>query len=149
MSSNMAKYGRWWWLGSLNFNLFQIFFFQKLPSFPELAKILSVLCLSDDPEDCISLDASVCLGKLCVADVNAKSKLRQLLRENPDHYIRAEVIQAVAQSGSRTKNICHLYLNYNDRHLLQSPVTTPMSTHIIYPLNTNCNHSPSNTLSIH
>ena len=48
-------------------------------SFPELAKILSLMCLSDDPKDNISLDAAVCLGKLCVADENAKNKLRQIV----------------------------------------------------------------------
>ena len=76
---------------SINFLSDTLLALQKHYSFPELAKILSLFCLSDDPEDNISLDAAVCLGKLCVADPNAKAKLCQIVQESKDTHVKAEV----------------------------------------------------------
>ena len=54
---------------------------QSSESFPELATFLSYLCLNPEPGDQTSILAAVCLGKLCIADDNAKRKLRQLLEQ--------------------------------------------------------------------
>ena len=65
--------------------------FQRIPSFPDLSQILSELCQFGDVTDNISLDAAVALGKLCVADENAKSKLRQVLSESGSTHVKAQV----------------------------------------------------------
>ena len=61
-----------------------------MSSFPDLSMVLSELCQFDDVNDKISLDAAVALGKLCVADENAKQKLRQVLTESNTH-VKAQV----------------------------------------------------------
>lgn len=62
-----------------------------MPSFPDLTLILSELCQFDDVNDKISLDAAVALGKLCVADENAKQKLIQVLSTSTTH-VKAQVV---------------------------------------------------------
>ena len=61
--------------------------------FPELVKVLSLLCKNPDAADNVSFRAAVCLGKLCVHDKNAQGKLSQVLQETKDTHIRAEVGQ--------------------------------------------------------
>ena len=67
------------------------FFFQKTPSFPELVKVLSHFCRNPDPDDPNAFDAAVLLGKLCVADENAKFKLLRTLHHSSDTHVKAKV----------------------------------------------------------
>ena len=62
-----------------------------MDEFPELVKVLSLLCKNPDPGDNVSFRAAVCLGKLCVHDKNAQEKLSQVLQETKDTHVRAEV----------------------------------------------------------
>ena len=64
---------------------------QKAEVFPELVKVLSLLCKNSDSTDVVSFRAAVCLGKLCVQDKNAQEKLSQVLEQTHDTHIRAEV----------------------------------------------------------
>jgi hypothetical protein len=66
---------------------------QKIPTFPELVKVLSHFCCNPDPDDTIAFDAAVLLGKLCVMDENAKFKLLRSLEHSTDTHIKAKVIQ--------------------------------------------------------
>ena len=59
--------------------------------FPELVKILSHFCRNPDHEDQIALDSAVLLGKLCVADENAKIKLKHSLEYTKDTHVKAKV----------------------------------------------------------
>ena len=65
--------------------------FQKTQSFPELVKVLSHFCRNPDPDDTNAFDAAVLLGKLCVADENAKFKLLRSLDQSTDTHIKAKV----------------------------------------------------------
>ena len=68
-----------------------MFVLQKAEVFPELVKVLSLLCKNSDAADVVSFRAAVCLGKLCVQDKNAQEKLSQVLAQTHDTHIRAEV----------------------------------------------------------
>ena len=67
------------------------FLFQSLSVFVELVKVLSHFCRNPDPDDMTSFDAAVLLGRLCVADNNAKKKLKDSLQQNHDTHIISKV----------------------------------------------------------
>ena len=54
-------------------------------------KVLSHFCRNPDPDDTNAFDAAVLLGKLCVADENAKFKLLRSLDQSADTHIKAKV----------------------------------------------------------
>lgn len=62
--------------------------------------MLSHFCRNPDPEDQISLDAAILLGKLCVADNNAKVKLKLSLEYNTDSHVKAKVRPNIARTSS-------------------------------------------------
>ena len=53
--------------------------------------MLSTFCRHPDPSDMIAFDAAVCLGKLCVFDDCAKTKLKRTLEQTADTHIRSKV----------------------------------------------------------
>ena len=59
--------------------------------FPDLSEILSLLCFSEDPNDPLSLNSAILLGKLCVVDENATTKLRQVIADSKDTHVKAQV----------------------------------------------------------
>ena len=80
-------------------------YFQKTPSFPELVKVLSHFCRNPDPDDTNAFDAAVLLGKLCVADENAKFKLLRALDQTADTHVKAKVIVCNDQIISHFKSL--------------------------------------------
>ena len=78
---------------------------KRLATFKDLSRILSLLCVSDDPRDEISFHAAVSLGKMCVADDNAKNKLREMLAASTDTHQRAEVRTIVILMCYKNLNI--------------------------------------------
>jgi len=80
---NLKKYECW-------FN-YAYFIFQSITTFPELVKVLSHFCCNPDPDDQISFEAAVLLGRLCVSDDNAKFKLKQSLEYSEDTHVKAKV----------------------------------------------------------
>ena len=84
-------------MGCLNFIKYEFqfncayFIFQSITTFPELVKVLSHFCCNPDPDDQISFEAAVLLGRLCVSDENGKFKLKQSLEYNEDTHVKAKV----------------------------------------------------------
>ncbi|XP_060063442.1 nestin-like [Ylistrum balloti] len=70
---------------------------KSLSTFPELAKMLSHFCRNPDPDDQIALDAAILLGKLCVADNNAKVKLKLSLEYNTDTHVKAKSLEILVR----------------------------------------------------
>ncbi|XP_033750717.1 uncharacterized protein LOC117334950 isoform X2 [Pecten maximus] len=68
-----------------------------LSTFPELVKMLSHFCRNPDPDDQIALDAAILLGKLCVADNNAKVKLKLSLEHNTDSHVKAKSLEILVR----------------------------------------------------
>ena len=65
--------------------------FQRIPSFLELVKVLSHFCRNPDPDDLIAFDAAVCLGRLCVRDESAETRLISSMEDSKDNHVRAKV----------------------------------------------------------
>ncbi|ELT97382.1 hypothetical protein CAPTEDRAFT_190566 [Capitella teleta] len=76
---------------------------KRLATFKELSRILSLLCRADDPNDPISFHSAIALGKMCVADENAKNKLSRMLEESTDVHQRAETLEIMV----RQMNVHH------------------------------------------
>ncbi|KAL4239547.1 HEAT repeat containing 9 [Mactra antiquata] len=70
---------------------------KKIPTFPELVKVLSHFCRNPDPEDTIAFDAAVLLGKLCVMDDNAKYKLLRSLEHSNDTHVKAKALEVLTK----------------------------------------------------
>ncbi|XP_048248780.1 uncharacterized protein LOC124122889 isoform X3 [Haliotis rufescens] len=70
---------------------------KNMPTFPELVKILSHFCRNPDPEDPISFEAAVLLGRLCVADANGKEKLKKALTESTDSHIKSKAVEILVK----------------------------------------------------
>lgn len=70
---------------------------KSLSTFPELVKMLSHFCRNPDPDDQIALDAAILLGKLCVADNNAKNKLKLSLEHNTDTHVKAKSLEILVR----------------------------------------------------
>ncbi|XP_067672205.1 uncharacterized protein [Haliotis asinina] len=70
---------------------------KNMPTFPELVKILSHFCGNPDPEDPISFEAAVLLGRLCVADANGKQKLKNALTESTDSHIKSKAVEILVK----------------------------------------------------
>jgi hypothetical protein len=69
---------------------------KRLPTYKDVSRVLSLLCLSDEETDPISFHAAVVLGKMCVADENAKNKLRKTLSATGiDTHLRALVENSI------------------------------------------------------
>ena len=73
-------------------------YFQKTPTFPELVKVLSHFCCNPDPDDINAFDSAVLLGRLCVADENAKLKLQRALNQTKDTHLKAKVSHSDQQA---------------------------------------------------
>ena len=59
-------------------------------------KVLSYLCRNPEPDDPNAFDAAVLLGKLCVADENARFKLLRVLNHSSDTHVKAKVTTFIA-----------------------------------------------------
>ena len=57
-----------------------------------MVETLSVLCLYEETEDALSLNAAVLLGKLCVHDENAIKKLRQVIKDSKSTHTVYQVV---------------------------------------------------------
>ncbi|XP_052764355.1 uncharacterized protein LOC128206119 isoform X3 [Mya arenaria] len=75
---------------------------KKIPSFPELVKVLSHFCQNPDPDDQIAFDAAVLLGKLCVLDENAKARLLRSLNHTSDTHVKAKALETLVKQLSST-----------------------------------------------
>ena len=49
------------------------------------------MCRGREPDDTVSFDAAVCLGRLCVRDKHAQDKLVSVLKDTQNTRIRAQV----------------------------------------------------------
>ena len=64
---------------------------------PDLVKILSVMSKKQDPEDRMSFDAAVCLGRMCVYDENGKDRLKLVIDKSDNTHMKAEVITTLSE----------------------------------------------------
>ncbi|KAK3610757.1 hypothetical protein CHS0354_028156 [Potamilus streckersoni] len=85
---------------------------KKIPSFPELVKVLSHFCRNPDPDDMTAFDAAVLLGRLCVSDENAKFKLLRALDQSQDTHVKAKALEIlVKQLTATSPEIVHHLLD--------------------------------------
>lgn len=70
---------------------------KSITTFPELVKVLSHFCCNPDPDDQISFEAAVLLGRLCVSDDNAKFKLKQSLEYSEDTHVKAKSLEILVK----------------------------------------------------
>ncbi|CAG2195147.1 unnamed protein product [Mytilus edulis] len=77
---------------------------KSINTFPELVKVLSHFCCNPDPDDQISFEASVLLGRLCVSDENARFKLKQSLEFSNDTHVKAKSLEILVKQLNVTDN---------------------------------------------
>ncbi|ESO98615.1 hypothetical protein LOTGIDRAFT_238980 [Lottia gigantea] len=95
---------------------------KSVAAFKELVKVLSHFCCNPDPDDPTSMEAAVLLGKLCVADSNAKGKLSNALSTSDDSHIKAKALEILVKQLNCTDS----KVVQNIKELLQ---TSPVSKH--------------------
>ena len=65
---------------------------QRIKGFNDLVRILSTMCrICAEPDDQMSFNAAVCLGRLCCPDDNARARLKLVVDDSHDSHMRAEV----------------------------------------------------------
>ncbi|KAK6187102.1 hypothetical protein SNE40_005199 [Patella caerulea] len=95
---------------------------KSISAFTELVKVLSHFCCNPDPDDPISIEAAVLIGKLCVSDINAKTKLSTALSETDDSHLKAKALEILVKQLNCTDET----VVRNLKDLLQ---TSPVSKH--------------------
>ncbi|XP_013379125.2 uncharacterized protein LOC106150709 [Lingula anatina] len=70
---------------------------KKMEVFPILVEVLSHFCKNPDPCDPVAFDASLCLGKLCVKEEAARTRLRKTLFETKDTHIKNQALDILVR----------------------------------------------------
>ncbi|CAL1526331.1 unnamed protein product [Lymnaea stagnalis] len=92
---------------------------KTLPSFSELAKVLSHICQNPDPDDMNSFIAAVCMGQLCIKDEHAHKRLVQAVEDSKDTHIKAQALEIIVKQLHFTDDSV---IQHIENMLVESPV---------------------------